>query len=60
MMSGAIQILLRHGSQVFFGVVLAEQIGLRLPAIPFLLTGRVMAGVGKIGPMADRWTRRVW
>src|SRR5205809_743894 len=36
-MDGAIGVLVRYGYVVVFGSVLAEQIGLPIPAVPFLL-----------------------
>jgi membrane protein DedA with SNARE-associated domain/rhodanese-related sulfurtransferase len=42
----------RHGSAVLFGAVFAEQIGLPLPAIPFLLAAGALAGAGKMNPAA--------
>ena len=38
----------RHGGAVLFGAVFAEQIGLPLPAIPFLLAAGALAGAGKM------------
>lgn len=40
--------LIEHGAAVLFLVVLAEQIGLPLPAVPFLLAAGALAGAGQI------------
>jgi membrane protein DedA with SNARE-associated domain len=50
MMSETSQFLLRHGGLVLFGVVFVEQIGLPLPAVPFLLTAGALIGVGGVNP----------
>lgn len=47
-MAEAVQFLLRHGYAVVFVWVLAEQIGLPLPAIPFLLAAGGLAGAGRL------------
>src|SRR5438105_6763737 len=47
-MGGIIDVLVRHGYLVVFGWVLAEQIGLPLPAVPFLLAGGALAGNGRL------------
>jgi membrane protein DedA with SNARE-associated domain len=47
-MQGLIDLLLRHGYTVIFGWVLAEQIGLPLPAEPFLLASGGVAGTGRL------------
>ena len=36
-MDAAIQFLTQHGAAVLFIAVLAEQIGLPIPAVPFLI-----------------------
>src|SRR6266705_6311541 len=41
------QFLIRHGGLVVFAVVLAEQVGLPIPAVPVLLAAGALAGVGK-------------
>ena len=41
--------LIEHGAAVLFLVVLAEQIGLPLPAVPFLLAAGALAGAGVAG-----------
>jgi membrane protein DedA with SNARE-associated domain len=46
------QFLLEHGTPVLFGVVLVEQAGLPLPAIPWLLAAGALAAVGKLSPVA--------
>src|SRR3989449_245554 len=55
-MDGVIDVLVRHGYLVVFGWVLAEQIGLPLPAVPFLLAAGALAGDGRLslalGPAA--------
>jgi membrane protein DedA with SNARE-associated domain len=40
--------LLRHPYAVVFSVVLAEQVGLPLPATPFLMGAGALAGMGKL------------
>ncbi|HEX3175720.1 MAG TPA: VTT domain-containing protein [Methylomirabilota bacterium] len=40
--------LARHGYLIVFGWVLAEQIGLPLPAVPFLLAAGGLAGTGRL------------
>lgn len=47
-MDEVFQFLIRHGGSVLFWAVFAEQIGLPLPAAPFLLAAGALAGVGKI------------
>src|SRR5437016_14015582 len=47
-MDGVIDVLVRHGYLVVFGWVLAEQIGLPIPAVPFLLAGGALAGNGQL------------
>jgi membrane protein DedA with SNARE-associated domain len=43
-----IDVLVRHGYAVVFGWVLAEQIGLPIPAVPVLLAAGALAGTGKL------------
>jgi membrane protein DedA with SNARE-associated domain len=38
----------QYGELVLFAIVLAEQIGLPLPAVPVLLSAGVLAGAGKM------------
>ena len=47
-MDEAIQFLVRHGYSVLFVWVLAEQIGLPLPAIPTLVAAGALAGFGRL------------
>ena len=47
-MDSTIGVLARHGYLVVFGSILAEQIGLPFPAIPFLLAAGALAGAGKL------------
>ncbi len=42
-------ILHRHGALVLFGVVLAEQLGLPLPALPLMAAAGVLIGTGHLG-----------
>ncbi len=42
-------ILHRHGTLVLFAVVLAEQLGLPLPALPLLVAAGMLVGTGHIG-----------
>jgi membrane protein DedA with SNARE-associated domain len=43
-----IDVLVRHGYLVVFCWVLAEQIGLPLPAVPFLLAAGALGGNGRL------------
>jgi len=43
-----VDFLLRHGYSVVFAFVLAEQIGLPLPATPILLAMGALAGAGRL------------
>lgn len=45
---GLIPFLLRHPYGVLFGIVLAEQLGIPLPAAPVLLAAGALAGLGKM------------
>lgn len=47
-MESAIDVLVRYGYVVVFAWVLAEQIGLPLPAVPFLLASGALAGSGRL------------
>lgn len=47
-MDAVFQFLIRHGGLVLFGAVFAEQVGLPLPAVPFLLAAGALAGLGKM------------
>lgn len=47
-MNQTLDFLLRHGYAVIFVVVLAEQLGLPLPAIPVLLAAGALAGGGQM------------
>ncbi len=47
-MSEPLSFLLRHPYAVVFGAVLAEQLGLPLPAAPLLLTAGALAGADKL------------
>ncbi len=47
-MSESLDFLLRHGYAVVFGWVLAEQIGLPIPAVPVLLAAGALAGAGRL------------
>lgn len=47
-MAETVQFLLRHGNLVLFGVVFVEQIGVPLPAIPFLFAAGALAGIGRM------------
>ena len=42
-----VDFLLRHGYSVVFAFVLAEQIGLPIPATPILLAMGALAGAGR-------------
>lgn len=47
-MDDAIHFLTQHGTFVLFAAVLAEQIGLPVPAVPFLIAAGALAGTGQI------------
>jgi membrane protein DedA with SNARE-associated domain len=47
-MDGTLDVLVRYGYLVVFGSVLAEQIGIPFPAIPFLLAAGGLAGSGRL------------
>src|SRR2546428_6188840 len=47
-MDDVTQFLIRHGGLVLFAVVLAEQIGLPIPAVPVLLAAGALAGSGRL------------
>jgi len=47
-MDTAIDVLVRYGYAVVFGWVLAEQIGLPIPAVPILLAAGALAGTGRL------------
>ncbi len=48
MMTEALQFLVEHGATVLFWVVLAEQAGLPIPAIPLLIAAGALVGAGKM------------
>ena len=50
-MSSVIDLIVRHGYAVVFGWVLAEQLGLPLPAVPFLLAAGALIEGGKLDPV---------
>ncbi len=47
-MDDVTQFLIRYGELVLFVVVLAEQVGLPIPAVPVLLAAGALAGAGKM------------
>jgi membrane protein DedA with SNARE-associated domain len=47
-MSASVQMLLEHGYLVLYVFVLAEQVGLPIPAVPVLLTVGTLAGAGRM------------
>ncbi len=51
-MEQAMGILLRHGYAILFAVVLAEQLGLPIPAVPMLLAMGALAGSGRFSFLA--------
>ena len=51
-MAETVQFLLRHGGSVLFAVVFMEQVGLPLPAVPFLLAAGALTGAGGLNPLA--------
>jgi len=44
----ALQVMVQHGYLMLFGFVLAEQIGLPIPAVPALLAVGALAGTGRM------------
>ncbi len=47
-MDGALDVLVRHGYLVLFVWVLAEQIGLPIPAVPVMMAAGALAGSGQL------------
>ena len=47
-MDDVLQFLMQHGTVVLFTVVLAEQIGLPIPALPFLIAAGALVGTGHL------------
>ena len=47
-MNATLDFILRHPYPVLFGAVFAEQLGLPLPAAPFLLGAGALAGADKL------------
>jgi membrane protein DedA with SNARE-associated domain len=47
-MGDSLDFLVRHGYAVVFGWVLAEQLGLPIPAVPVLLAAGALAGTGRL------------
>lgn len=47
-MNETIEFLAQHGTLILFVVVLAEQIGLPLPAVPFLIAAGALVGTGQM------------
>src|SRR4029077_13110789 len=46
-MAEATQFLIKHGLPLVFGAILLEQLGLPLPAAPWLLAAGALAAIGK-------------
>ena len=51
-MHGTLEFLVRHGALVLFAAVFLEQLGLPLPAAPWLLAAGALAGTGKMNCLA--------
>ena len=51
-MNETLDFLTRHGPLVLFLVVFVEQMGLPLPAVPWLLAAGALAGAGKMNAMS--------
>src|SRR2546425_7483997 len=52
-MNGTLEFLLRHGAVVVFAAVFVEQMGVPLPAAPWLLAAGALIGTGKMNwPLA--------
>src|SRR5438477_8223732 len=47
-MNETLEFLVRHGAAVLFAAVFVEQMGVPLPAAPWLMTAGALAGTGKI------------
>ncbi len=47
-MTGSLDFLIRHGASVLFAVVFIEEIGVPLPAAPWLLAAGALAGTGQL------------
>ena len=47
-MDETIEFVVRHGAVVLFAAVFVEQLGVPLPAAPWLLAAGALAGTGKI------------
>jgi membrane protein DedA with SNARE-associated domain/rhodanese-related sulfurtransferase len=47
-MNQTLEFLVRHGATVLFAAVFIEQIGVPLPAVPWLLAAGALAGAGKM------------
>jgi len=47
-MNETVQFLMQQGTLVLFAAVLAEQIGLPIPALPFLIAAGALAGTGQM------------
>jgi membrane protein DedA with SNARE-associated domain len=47
-MNEILEFLVRHGATVLFGAVFVEQIGIPLPAAPWLLAAGALAGAGRM------------
>ena len=50
-MSQILSFLVKHGGLVLFGVVFVEQLGLPLPALPWILAAGALAANGQISPL---------
>lgn len=51
-MNGTLSFVFQHPYLVLFGAVFAEQLGLPLPAVPFLLGAGALAGMNQLNPAA--------
>jgi membrane protein DedA with SNARE-associated domain len=49
-MGGTVSFILQHPYVVLFGAIFAEQLGLPVPAMPFLLGAGALAGMSKLDP----------
>ena len=50
-MNETLEFLVRHGASVLFAAVFVDQIGVPLPAVPWLLAAGALAGAGKMNWM---------
>ena len=57
-MNQTLEFLVRHGAAVLFASVFVEQLGVPLPAAPWLLAAGALAATGKMLGGIDAWRER--